>query len=261
MIFSENTIQQRGFIEGATLKQFRHGSYDLTIHRLVTAEGELKDEFVLPPQGMVKVVSSEIIRLPTDVMGYVFVKTQLCNEGVLALNIGIVDPGFAGPLQSVLINFGKGAVRLKAGSVFSRISFQEIDHPQQGFTTSEVKSHEDVIDMVKKHTDLYMASTFLDVEGATSKAAEAAFSKYKKSLITWIPIVALALGFMTFGLNFGNMWLLQSYLKPQDQVRTELLAADIQLRMKKLEDENASLRKSIAPVVSGSKSNVNAEQK
>lgn len=242
MILSKNNILSRKIISGGEDVRYRGSSYDLSILKLITADSKVEDEFLLQPQGMVKVVSAEVLNLPVDVMGYVFVKTSLCNEGVLALNIGIVDPGFNGPLQSVLINFGKSPIRLSVGSVFSRITFQIVADGEGGLVPGAVKTHETVISEVKRLTDLYMAPTFLDVEASAKKAAEAAFNKYKTSLIGWVPIIALAMTFMTFALNFGNMWLLQSYSKPQDQVRTELLAKELQNRMDALEGENKSLK-------------------
>jgi hypothetical protein len=41
------------------------------------------------------------------------------------------------------------------------------------------------------------------------------------------------------------MWLLQSYSKPQDQVRTELLSAELKERLDILELENNKLRNAL----------------
>jgi hypothetical protein len=81
MLLCKESIKDKNLILNAKESGFRIGSYDLTINKLIDADGLVVEEFVLPPQGMIKVVSNEIVVLPKSVIGYVFVKTQLCNEG------------------------------------------------------------------------------------------------------------------------------------------------------------------------------------
>lgn len=246
MVLSGSTISARGLIVGGAPSSFRDGSYDLTIGDLVTSEGGVVQEFLLPAQGIVKVISAEEVKVPADIIGYVLVKTKLCNEGVLALNIGIVDPGFEGPLQSALINFGKTDIRLHAGDVFGRISFHTLDTPRTA-PPPPANAKEAVRREVKRQVDQFLPSTFLDIPKTAEKAAEKIFADYKSSMLKWLPAVALLIAGMTFALNFGNMWLLYAYMKPQDQVRTEQLWRDATERIKKLEDENAKLRQAPAP--------------
>lgn len=245
MVLGKAEIKSRGLIVGGIDDRFREGSYDLTIKELVTAEGKITKEYVLPAQGIVKVISKEVVRLPADVIGYVLVKTQLCNEGVLALNIGIVDPGFDGPLQSALINFGKADVPLLTGDVFSRVSFHALS-PGAETLRPVVVTHDSARRDVKRHVGQYLAPTFLNIAATADKAADQAFAKYKKVLTLWIPVFALLLAGLTYLLNFGNMANLYGYIKPQDYVKTELMWREVDDRVKKLEIENERLRQSIA---------------
>jgi dUTPase len=248
MVLGEQSISGRGLIIGGNASSFRDGSYDLTIGEFATSQGKVDGEFVLPAQGIVKVISRETIRVPPDVIGYVLVKTGLCNEGVLSLNIGIVDPGFEGPLQSALINFGKAEIRLRCGDVFSRISFHLLDAPRSRPLPSPL-----VLDNVRKdvqqHVDRFLAPTFLDIAKTAEVAAEKAFEDYKSAMFKWLPLLALFIAALTFLLNFGNMWILYSYMKPQDQVRTETLWREADERIKKLEADNAALRQLVPPSV------------
>ena len=177
MVLNGATITERGLVLGGVTSSLRDASYDLTIKDLVTSEGKIVDEYLLPAQGIVKVISAEEVRMPQDVVGYVLVKTGLCNEGVLALNIGIVDPGFEGPLQSALINFGKTDIRLHAGDVFSRISFHALNAP--GSTRPAAVSRDSVQRSVKQQIDRFLPATFLDIPKTAEKAAEKMFADYK----------------------------------------------------------------------------------
>jgi hypothetical protein len=65
---------------------------------------------------MVRVVSRESLRLPDTITGHVLLKNELCTKGVLAINIGVVDPGFNGPISSTLINFGRETCSVEKGT-------------------------------------------------------------------------------------------------------------------------------------------------
>jgi hypothetical protein len=245
MVLSGASISARGLVLGGVPASLRDGSYDLTIKDFVTADSKIVDEFLLPAQGIVKVISAEEVKIPSDVIGFVLVKTKLCNEGVLALNIGIVDPGFEGPLQSALINFGKTDIRLHAGDVFSRISFHSLDAAGSAPSPAPV-TRESVRRDVKSQMDRFLPATFLDIPKTAEKAAEKMLTDYKSAMLKWLPGLAFVIAAMTFLLNFGNMWLLYSYMKPQDTLRAESLWREADERLKRLEAENASLRQALA---------------
>jgi hypothetical protein len=49
--------------------------------------------------------------------------TTLTKNGLLALNVGIIDPFFNGPISTTLINFSDKAVPIKLGMPFFRVLF------------------------------------------------------------------------------------------------------------------------------------------
>jgi len=247
MILGEDTILRREIIRDSKSGNFRSGSYDLVVREIVTPDGKIVSEFILPPQGVVKVISNEIIKVPDDVIGYVLVKTRLCNEGVLALNIGIVDPGFFGPLQSTLINFGKSDFLIEAGDVFSRISFHALE--DGGAVKSVELTYEKVKKSVRNDALKYLGSTFLDIEKTSGKAAEKAFGSYKASMLVAVPLIAILIAALTFCLNFANIWAVHSRLKPEEVAKDEIVADKIDLRLKQLEAQNAELSRKLDAVV------------
>jgi deoxycytidine triphosphate deaminase len=244
MTLTGASILARQLIKNANSAGYRNCSYDLTVGTLVTPDGQLVEEYALPPQGLAKVVSAETVSCPLDLLGYVLVKTSLCNEGILPLNIGIVDPGFEGPLQSCLINFGKQKIRLRRGDVFSRITFHELE-AASGTQRLPPLTTADVVTRAQAEVDLYLPDTFMNIGATAQVAADKAFGKYRTTMFAWLPILAIVLTLLTFALNFGNMWLLQSYLKPQDQARTEFLREEMESRLAKLETNRAQLSEQI----------------
>src|ERR1017187_3100988 len=103
---------------------YRASTYDLSVGEIIPA-GSVSggSEYKLPSGGTVRVVSKEFLKLPNEITGHALLKNELCRTGVLAINIGVIDPGFEGPLSSILINFGRGDFVVKQGDPFLRISF------------------------------------------------------------------------------------------------------------------------------------------
>src|SRR5262249_15838303 len=112
-MLSADEIKAKQIVQNAVPTQYRSASYDLRIGKIIPPSGTANNEFILSPRGMVEVISKERVKLPSDVSGYAMVKTGLCDEGILAINIGILDPGYEGLISSTLINFGKGPKSLR----------------------------------------------------------------------------------------------------------------------------------------------------
>ena len=99
-MLNSDEIKARGLIpEGFHQECLRNAGYDLRIGTLISRDEKntskcQKDVVDLAPQGIAAAISKEIIKLPLDVCAYVSVKTSLCRDGVLAINIGIIDPGW-----------------------------------------------------------------------------------------------------------------------------------------------------------------------
>jgi dUTPase len=125
MLLNNQDIEGRKLIRGAVPANYQPGGYDVSIAEIVDADGRMVagQTHKLPPQGIAWAVSAETVTLPDDVLGYATIRTSLCNEGVLALNIGIVDPGWSGPISTAFINFGKDDFILEKGEKFLRLTF------------------------------------------------------------------------------------------------------------------------------------------
>ncbi|MCL4843787.1 MAG: hypothetical protein KJZ79_18195 [Bryobacteraceae bacterium] len=146
--------------------------------------------FVLEPQGMVRVVSTELIRMPPGVIGYALVKNALSNRCILAINIGIIDPGYTGPISSTLINFGKDRFLLKRDSAFLRLTFH---HCQEISPTPQPPryGYHDYIEKTAKEAKEFSSHTFLNLHETVAEAARVAFGRYKRWVIMAVSLVGL----------------------------------------------------------------------
>ena len=100
------------------------------------------------------------------------------------INIGVIDPGFVGPISSTLINFGRQPCLIEKGAAFLRISFFR-SAPSTRAVSAQNWDRQTYVDEVKKQALAYSGPKFLNLDDVTAKAAETAFGSFKNSLVLW----------------------------------------------------------------------------
>lgn len=96
----------------------------------------------IEPQQTVYVLSEERLCIPQGCVAYVFLKNRLSQKGLLALNTGIIDPGFNGPISTMLLNLSSETIELPIGEPFFRVVFHDIEAPDsKGRQTRNEKSY------------------------------------------------------------------------------------------------------------------------
>lgn len=250
MLLNGNEIRRRGLVVNSDPKMYKAASYNPRIGKILTSKGDELANYVLPPLGTVEVVSVEEFRLPKEVAAYATVKTSLCNNGILAINIGILDPLWSGPVSSTLINFGKNPYLLQPDSEFLRITFHEYQ-PQSIVPrpSAPILSHQEYVADRKQKALQHLSETFLDLEQKTRQITQSVASEvlndWRQGFIKWVPVaafsvagLALVLAILTFFLNFGNSWV--GSRNSQDGIRNELNG-----KIGAEEQKNAEFRRSI----------------
>jgi|ERR1700693_6211924 len=249
MMLNRDQIVEKGLISGGyEAGCLRAAGYDLRIAALIgkTADGKSErkeDEYYLNPQGVAAVVSKEVVKLPADVCAHASVKTSLCRQGVLAINIGIIDPGWEGPISSVLLNFGKEKYRLKNGEPFLRLTFHTLEVPAK-FTAGAPQDRTSYEAEVRQKFDERLAETFMDFGKAAEQGSQKFAHDLRDALLKYLPIAALALTLLAFLLNWGVLSI-ASRAMPFDvvQLRAQALTQAIQKETDELRTENTNLKK------------------
>ena len=59
--------------------------------------------------------------MPGTVSGFATLRTTFTKLGILALNVGIIDPFFKGPISTALINFSDRPREIRVGDKFFRV--------------------------------------------------------------------------------------------------------------------------------------------
>lgn len=250
MLLSGDEIRNRGLIQNALADGYRAASYDVHVGRIFPVSGDERNSFVLKPQGTVLVISRERIQLPKNVAGYATVRTRLCQDGILAINIGIIDSEYQGLVSSYLINFGKSDFALSADQPFLRLGFHEFT-PSKNPPPAQTVSDNEYVRARKGEAVAFMSETFLDLEGTIKKVADKILDEWKNGLIKWAALAGVTITLLAFGVTLGVTYSgrevpSKEQLKAEltreivDETKQQLKAEglrDFEDRIKKLEQE------------------------
>lgn len=162
-------ILDRGLIQGGSAANLKHSSYDLTVGEIVpigkaavkARQKESPKTYYLESREMVWILSKEEFRMPKNVTSLATLRTTFTKNGILALNVGIVDPFFEGPISTALINFSDRPRRIDVGEKFFRVVFFE---------------HNDVTEFHKDHESKERVSYTKELENVS-------YSDFSKSFL------------------------------------------------------------------------------
>jgi deoxycytidine triphosphate deaminase len=225
-MLTRTEIERLGLIENADPNCFREASYDVRIDQVIQPDGGSSEIYAMPPQGIAEVISQERIAVPRYIGGFAMVKTSLCNEGILPLNIGIIDPGYSGRVSSFLVNFGRADRILKKDDVFLRLVFHRLDGDITEPKISNIEDSKYIRDK-KAHFKERFGTEFLDVAAITERFAKNTFNEYKNKALGYVAASGFLLAILTFCLNFGNLLLVQRFLQPTDAIKAELFKENL----------------------------------
>ncbi len=158
-------------------KHVRNASYDLTTESIVDMDGCSHSFYKLPPQGMAYVIFKEKINLPTDIIEFAHVKTSITQRGIMATNIGIIDPGYEGYISTLLINFGSKTFSLSQGNPYLRLTFHKVNSNYKSEAISAITNEKYIIDR-RSDTD-NLDQKFLNLSSVSSEV----FGRVVKYLI------------------------------------------------------------------------------
>lgn len=131
LITGKNILSQN-LLNKADEGNLKNSTYDLTIGNIFALGPENVKErrrkkphqrYFIEPKEMVFVLSKEHFALPADVTGIATLRTTYTKRGLLALNVGIIDPAFSGPISTALLNFSNQPVEIHVGEKFFRVLF------------------------------------------------------------------------------------------------------------------------------------------
>ncbi len=183
MILNHEEIIKLGLIEGYNIDEFTNGSYNLTIGKIIDMKKNESSSFLLEPQGMVYVIFKERLIIPSNIIGFAHVKTSLTKKGIMATNIGIVDPNYNGFMSTLLINFSKTDCLINQNESALKVTFSSFNNPDKNIELlNNNKSISDYLIGTEKNI-LHLDDKFLNLNSIEEKVnknvASTIFSRIK----------------------------------------------------------------------------------
>ncbi len=243
MLLTSTEINAAHLIAGGVPAGQRDTTYDATVGCIIQEGKEISpDSFTLIPRGIVWVVSAEKFCLPSDITGLATLRTTWTHDGILALNVGVVDPGWNGPLAAALVNFSNRPFPIRKGDTFLRVLF--FNHNQSAAKNINENSESYKLRITKNSCSF--AETFLDMKKLSSEVALSVFGLPK--FVFYVTIILVALGiFSVFSSMAYGLWFDKRAVSAEVEViakRTEAIESSaankrdlekIEYRMQQLE--------------------------
>jgi deoxycytidine triphosphate deaminase len=206
MVLNYEQIKQKNILTGHIEDNYNNAVYDVRIGKIITMKGDEVDTYKIPPQGMAVVISQEQLAIPANIVGYAHVRTSLSSKGIMAINIGIIDPGYCGNLSSTLLNFGKEEFSIQSGERFLRTTFHELNSVAiDKLATSKNAIYEQYVVTKKVEALKYMDEKFMsfdkEVKLAINKSWESII-KYAGGVSATVALVALTITLSIFLINY-----------------------------------------------------------
>ncbi|MDP9837691.1 deoxycytidine triphosphate deaminase [Neorhizobium huautlense] len=197
MMLTDREIREARLVSFDNDGRYSATSYDLSVDTIIDSTGITYrgEGYSVKPQEIVWVISRERIELPANITAHAVIKTSLCNSGLLALNIGIVDPGWQGPLATAIINFSSSTYYLKPKESFLRLSFFRHETPSKH--KAYIIDANNYLEDKKKAAIETFGSTFLDIDGLAKKVSSNLIGGAKEKIFFWSAAAAILLGFLS----------------------------------------------------------------
>lgn len=204
-LLAGGALDPKRFFREGSVPLPQGSSFDLTIGSIFDTNGQrITGPYTLKPGHMVQVASAQAFNLPANVTGHVTYKTTLTSKGIWALTVGIVDPGWNGPISTTLLNFSRIDHLVSEGDAFLRVSFFE----HAAVSSDRLRKAppvEDYLRTVQRAAASVFPKTFLDHENIARQAGDTALSHMRSQALTWVGAIALL---------FALIQIMASYLHP-----------------------------------------------
>jgi deoxycytidine triphosphate deaminase len=172
MMLNAEEIVFKGIVQPVSIQGQRTTTYDATVGEIICAgKKEKNPSFILKSRGVVWVVSSETFKIPEDVTGVATLRTTWAHKGIFALNVGVIDPGWNGPLATAIVNFGQHDFVVEKGEPFFRILFLKHNPSELITYTPNIKDRSDYINEITLRSHSF-SETFLNMTTLVKEVAD-----------------------------------------------------------------------------------------
>lgn len=210
-------ILNHGLVVGGSAANLKNSTYDLTVGEIIPigkdsaqvhADAKPIVTHYLEPREMVWILSKEEFRMPENITGFATLRTAFTKQGILALNVGMIDPLFHGPISTALINFSDRPRRIDVGDKFFRVAFFQHDSIKDFHGGNENISRENYLKELQKTSFADFSPSFLNIPKFDDnyyyeKFEDIVWHSIKKHKKTWMTVLIVSLVLIWFFIDKG----------------------------------------------------------
>lgn len=219
MLLSDDEIKNINCVKDANESNYQCSNYYLSIGTIFSLPKKTKigrkkifrqskkhQTYKIQPREMVWIVSNEVIDLPKNVTGVVTLVSRLTKQGLLALNAGIVDPTWQGPIGTIVVNFSSREIDLEKNQQFFRLLCLQHSSPNKPYQNDYVpfsvdyrkdKSREEYLKQVEIDASRLGSSEFLDIESVSEEVSRDLWSFSSARTASVLAVFAILLAIAT----------------------------------------------------------------
>ena len=210
MIIGQKILEMK-LIQPSSEENLKNSTCDLTIGEFFPMGGARTlshisaHEIWIEPSSMVAVRSKEKVVLPSTITGLATLVTSLTQEGLLCLNVGVVDPGYDGHLSAFLVNFSRRPRKIALNDRLFRVIFFEHDEPLK--VEPWINTKRDYQNFLQSKAQNEFAESFLDVAGIAELAERSAWQIVLNSVLNrWVAPVSLLIAIVSMVFAALSYW-------------------------------------------------------
>lgn len=223
----------------------------------------------LKPQNSAYLISKQYIRVPEGYIAYVFLKNRMSQRGLLALNTGIIDQNYYGPVSTLILNLSNRTTEIPnrmypTDLSFFRIVFHKVDKASEGdapkFSEKKYEYNEYINARIKEFE--YLPKTFLNAHEIEERVKKEVTEKAKEfsinRLLCGVAVVGLLLSILPIGRDVFFTWAFDlkeiSALSTENKYKTNSLVSEIErlktdiAELKRNKDLISAYQTSVEPV-------------
>ncbi|UJF22041.1 hypothetical protein [Shewanella sp. OMA3-2] len=205
----------------------------------------------LKPQNSAYLISKQYIRVPEGYIAYVFLKNRMSQRGLLALNTGIIDQNYYGPVSTLILNLSNQVTEIPNPDSphdlsFFRIVFHKIDDTPDALTNLKfpTKKHEYEDYISHRIQELaFLPKTFLNTNEIEERVKKAVTDKIKEYSLGRLLIYVAIVGFLFSLLSMGRDWFFTwnfdlkrfSEQTTENKYKTDSLGKELELLRREIE--------------------------
>ncbi|EGQ9095996.1 hypothetical protein GA102_04855 [Vibrio alginolyticus] len=214
----------------------------------------------LQPQDSAYLISKQYIRVPKGYVAYVFLKNRMSQKGLLALNTGIIDQNYYGPISTLILNLSNRAASIPDKDApddlsFFRVVFHKIDSNEQidenalEFPTdAEAKDYQEYV-RYRKLELLALPKTFLNAKEIENRIKDEVTNKTREfsinRLLSGVAIVGLLFALVPLGRDALFSWQFDFKGVIENSIQNKYESKMLKMEVENLKSELAELKKAV----------------